>query len=208
MRITTIAASLLALTVGAGTLAAQPDRGGNAMPGRMPAVRAGGVPAAQLLRLRDQLVLTEEQVKRLETLAESQRKALTVSPGQTLRLRADLMDAMAGDGNPTAARAALDKMSAARNERIVAGMRARQEARAVLTPAQVSKLETQRNARGGARPGMPGQRGRQGVRGARGPQRGGAMVGPRQGGPGVRGVMPGRGPGAGAITPGRRGIDD
>lgn len=97
-------------------------------------MRQGGNPAAQMLRLRQQLNLTDEQVRRLETLAKADVPRR--NSADVLRARADLMEAMQGDGNLSAARSALDKMSRLRNEQLVAGLRQRQEARAVLTVDQ------------------------------------------------------------------------
>ena len=192
--LTTLALALLA---GATTVSAQPRRGpaaggGNARPAAVaPRGAALTSPADALLRARAALELTDEQVTRLEALASTQRRALAVAPGAQLRLRADLMDAMAGDGNPQAARAALDKISAAQNERIVAQMRARQEARAVLTEAQRTRVDAVRGAalRAGNR--LPGANG----------MRGGPPAGMRRGG-----MRPGANrPGAmqpGAMQPG------
>jgi Spy/CpxP family protein refolding chaperone len=140
-------------------------------------MRGPASPAAMLLRQRERLALTPEQVTRLETLAAAQQKALApVSPAQQLRLRADLLDATSGTGNPQAARAVLDKMSAQRNERIVAGLRARQEAQAVLTDAQRTQVESLRTAMrqrvGRARAGRLGDaRGNARFRAGRGPDR-------------------------------------
>ena len=106
-------------------------------PGQGPAARGmrqGGNPAAQMLRLRQQLGLSEEQVQKLETLAKAD--APRGNAADALRARADLMEAMQGDGNLSAARAALDKMSRLRNEQVVAGLKQRQDARAVLTADQ------------------------------------------------------------------------
>lgn len=193
----TLPFAALALALSASTLMAQPNRSPRADGPRdrvAQGPRAGGSPADALLRQRTQLALTADQVSRLEALAQSQRAARTASPGDALRLRADLMDAMAGDGNVEATRSALDKLSAARNERLIAGMRAQQEVRAVLTPEQRAKVEAARGMRtrlamqGGARRG-PGE-----ARGARGPQGRGGMVQPNRAPGGNRGGMPGRRP--------------
>jgi Spy/CpxP family protein refolding chaperone len=193
----TLPVATLALALSASTLMAQPDRNPRADGPRARVAqgpRVGGSPAEALLRQRARLELTTEQVTRLEALAQSQRAARTVSPGTALRLRADLMDAMAGDGNVEAARAALDKLSASRNERLIAGMRAQQEVRAVLTPEQRARVEAARGMRnrvamhGGARRG-PGE-----ARGVRGPQGRGGAVQPGRAPGGNRGSMPDRRP--------------
>jgi Spy/CpxP family protein refolding chaperone len=123
---------------------------------RNAAGRGPGNPAARMLQMRTQLELTDEQVKRLEALqgAPAPRNAAP----EMLRARADLMEAMQGDGNLTKARAALDRASALRNERMIAAMRQQQEARAVLTAPQKAKLDAMRmsmRAQGGMRQGGP-----------------------------------------------------
>jgi Spy/CpxP family protein refolding chaperone len=148
-----------------------------------------GNPAAMILGLRQQLELTDDQVKRLESLQGAARPKSMAS--EQMRARADLMDAMQGDGNLSAARTALDKMSRIRNDQTLAQLKLRQDARAILTPAQRTALENLRprggrgNAMGGRRQGRGGQGGR--------PQ------GFRQGGQG-RGPM-----GPGMAPRGRRG---
>jgi len=202
-----VAALALALSVGATTLAAQPGRGmrAGAPPDRaMPGTRAGGSAAEMLLRQRTRLELTAEQVTRLEALAQTQRSARSsVSPGQPLRLRADLMDAMAGDGNLQAARTALDKLSAAQNERIIAGLRARQEARAVLTPEQRAQVEAARGPGNRFAMNRAGRGGPGSMQGARGPQGRNGAVRPNRAPAGVRGGMPGRRPDRPAAPPAR-----
>jgi len=198
----TLSFAALALALSASTLIAQPNRGtrtdGPRTDGPRDRVaqgpRAGGLPADALLRQRTQLALNADQITKLESLAQAQRAARTASPGQALRLRADLMDAMAGDGNLTAARAALDKLSAAQNERRIAGLRAQQEVRAVLTPEQRTKLDATRGARTRFAMQGGGRRGPGAARGARGPQGRGGMVQPDQSPRGNRGGMPGRRP--------------
>jgi len=164
-----------------------------------------GNPAAMLLRLRSELQLTDDQVKKLEALQEA--PAPVANTADMLRARADLLDATQGDGNLSKARAALDRMSALRNERVVAGLKQRQEARAVLTSTQKTRLDNLRSQ-------LRGQlRGRGGARGQRGPRMGrGDMGAPRgqgmpgqfgPGGPGMRGGMRGMrgGMGPGAPVP-------
>jgi hypothetical protein len=147
-----------------------------------------GNPASMLLRLRSQLELTDDQVKRLEALQDAPHPA--ANEADLLRARADLLEATKGDANLSKARAALDRMSALRNERMIAGLKQRQDARAVLTSTQKTRLDNLRGQlreRGGAR----GQRGPRMGRG--GMQRGG--MGPGQG-PRMRGQFgPGNGPG-------------
>lgn len=214
MRTTHVTMIALALSVSVSGLQAQGGRGpGGARRGGPPAemradtsprgerargprdaqvARGPQSPAAMLLRQRERLALTPEQITRLEALAAAQRTALAPpSPAQQLRLRADLLDAMQGAGNPQAARTALDKMSAQRNERIVAGLRAQQEARAVLTETQrVQVDDLRRNVM--RQFASRGRDGRGAMRG--GPARGGAVRGAMSRGATPRGAMPRGGP--------------
>lgn len=212
----------------AGRTMPQPDRGdrqqGPGAQGRAPR-GGGGHPAALLLRARQALELTDEQVTRLEALqAAPQPKS---SAPDLMRARADLMEAMQGDGNLAGARAALDKMSRARNEALVARLKVRQDVRSVLTPAQKTKVDNMRRAlrgrMGAARAGRMGKGGmrqggmrqggmRQGGMRQGGMRQGGGRGGMRRGGrmgpdmmPGVMpGMMPG-GPQGGAMPRMRRG---
>jgi hypothetical protein len=151
---------------GPGANAARPD---NAPP------RAPRGPAGMLLAARTQLGLSDEQVKRLESLATQQAVALAPAPGDMLRARADLMDAMKGEGDAAALKRAMDKAHQLRTERAVAMLKARQDARAILTADQRTKADAMRPMRGmrGAR----GMRGGQGMRGMRGMQGRGGMMG-------------------------------
>lgn len=105
-----------------------------------------GSPVASLLRLRGQLALTDDQVKRLEAM----QGAALPAPNQAeaLRARADLLDAMKGDGNLQAARTAMDRMNKQRTDRAIAQLKLRQDARAVLTAEQKTKLDNMRSAQG------------------------------------------------------------
>jgi Spy/CpxP family protein refolding chaperone len=152
----------------------------------------GWGPAALFLRQRDRLQLTDEQVRRLEALANAPRPRGNAA--DLLRARADLMDAMQGDGNLTAAKAAMDRMASLRTAQALDGMKRLQEARAVLTPAQRAQVEQ-------ARRGLRGERMQRG-RGGRGPGMGRGMgpgMGPGMGRGIGRGGMggPGMGPGMG-----------
>lgn len=199
MRTNTIAALMLAFTASATTLSAQraprdAQHRGRAVGGevgrgqaeRGQAGRTNMSPAAALLRQRERLDLTAEQVQQLTQLASARRaEAGRVTPSERLRLRADMMDARAS-GNTAALRASLDKASAARNAQRVAAVETREKVRAVLTTEQRAKLDAgQRRARAGramqARNGKARGaqvRGAQ-VRGARAPQRGGVVTPPR-----------------------------
>ena len=181
-----------------------PARGMRARAGGMeqgPAARGmrqGGNPAAQMLRMRQQLNLTDEQVRKLETLAKAD--APRGNAADALRARADLMEATQGDVNLSAARAALDKMSRLRNEQVVAGLKQRQDARAVLTADQRRMVDNARERasqrvravakREGA---MRQQRGVRGGRSVDQRFRGPQFRGPQFRGPEFRG-QPMRGP--------------
>ncbi len=102
----------------------------------------GGSPAAMLLRMRTPLKLTDDQVKRLETLAAAPQP--TRNEAAMLRARADLIDANAGDGDLARIRAALDKMSRLRNDHMLAQMKSRHDVRGVLTAAQTTTLDNLR----------------------------------------------------------------
>jgi len=164
-----------------------PQMGGRRAGGPEGVPGARGNPASMLLRMRSQLELTDDQVTKLEALQNS--AAPRESGADQLRARADLMDAMQGDGNLSKARAALDRMSALRNERMIAGLKQRQEVRGILTATQKTKLDNWKQQRRGQ---MRGQlRGRAqdrgAMRGGRGPKgQGRRMQGPPgQFGPGM-----------------------
>ncbi|GAB1343996.1 Spy/CpxP family protein refolding chaperone [Gemmatimonas sp.] len=157
-----------------------PGGGPDGAPGRMGAARGPrGNPAAMLLRMRSELELTDDQVKKLEALQDA--PAPRANEADMLRARADLLEATQGDGNLSKARAALDRLSALRNERMLAGLKVRQDARAVLTAQQKTRLDNQRGQFRG-RGAMRGERGQRGQRG-------------------MPGMMGGRGTGANAPMP-------
>lgn len=156
-----------------------------------------------LLRARTQLELTDDQVKRLEALAAA--PAPKSNATDMMRAQADLLDATQGDGNLAGARAALDKLSRLRNDQVLARIKAQQDVRAVLTPAQKTKVDNMRQQlrnrvgakrQRGMRPGGMRQGGMGQGRGQMGPgfRPGGMRQGRGQMGPGM---MPGMGPGMG-----------
>ena len=138
--------------------------------------RAAGHPAAMLLRARQQLALTEDQVKRLEALASAPAPKSNAS--DRMRAQADLLDATQGDGNMAGARAALDKLSRVRNDQLLARIKTQQDVRAVLTPVQRAKIDNRRQQ----------LRNRAGANRQGGMRQGGKRQGPGQMGPGM---MPG-----------------
>jgi len=169
-----------------------------------PNMPMGRGPVGMLLGMTSQLELTDDQVKKLESL----RNAPHPKPNQSdmLRARADMMDATQGDGDLTKARAALDRMSKLRTDEQIARLKERQDVRAVLTAAQKTKLDNMRGA-------MRGQvRQVRQMRKMRHMRQGRAARMMRQGGgPGMGGGMrlwqrgPGMGPGG--MRPERMGPD-
>lgn len=143
----------------------RPDSGARRPTPAQFGVRRGG-PAANLLRLREQLELTDDQVKRLEALQAVAPPEPKVS--DRMRAEADLMDATKGDVNLEKARAAFERMSRLRVDEQLAELKVRQDARNVLTPAQKTKFDAfSANMRDGARSmratqmrGQPDMRGR------------------------------------------------
>jgi Spy/CpxP family protein refolding chaperone len=124
-------------------------------------------PAAALLGAREALGLSADQVARLEALAAAQTRANPGNPGDMLRARADLMDAMKGEGDAAALRRAMDRAHQLRTERALATLKARQDARAILTADQRSRADALRQTRrmrgqgrvwGGRRGMAPGMR--------------------------------------------------
>ncbi len=128
-----------------------------------------------LLRARQQLELTDEQVKRLEALASAPAPKSNAS--DRMRAQADLLDATHGDGNMAGARAALDKLSRMRNDQLLARIKTQQDVRAVLTPVQRAKIDNRRQQ----------LRNRAGANRPRGMRQGRGQMGP--------GMMPGMMPG-------------
>lgn len=169
---------LAASTIVALWLAPAPSAAQGPEPARPPIGRS---PAAALLAARSALGLAPEQVSRLEALAAAQGRAMPGNPGDGLRARADLMDAMKGEGDAGALRKAMDRMHQLRTERALAMLKARQDARAVLTAEQRAKADAfraNRRMQGGMRGGRRGEM-RGGMRG-RAPEgwRGRARQGP------------------------------
>jgi Spy/CpxP family protein refolding chaperone len=127
--------------------------------------------------MRDHLALTDDQVRRLEALAATQREALRPNEPAMLRARADLMEATRRD-DIAAARAAMERMARARTDLAVAHLQARKSARDILTAEQRTKLEEGRDAmrqgmmrrdRRPAGPARPGPQLREGRRPRPGP---------------------------------------
>lgn len=172
-------------------------RAGRGGPARQPRGRQddqpggprGRGPAAGMLRLRQQLELTDEQVKKLEAINEAPRPERHAS--DVLRARADLMDATRGDLNPEKARAAFDRIAKMQVDQHMAQLKLRQDMRNVLTTAQRAKLDRFRGAmQRGAK--MRGGKMRAGkMRG--GQMRGGQMRGGPDIGQGMRPGMMGQG---------------
>ena len=99
----------------------------------------GGGPVGSLLRMRQRLALTDDQVKKLESLQSAPMPQM--NPADMKRAQADLMDATRGDVNLEKARAAFDKMSRLRTDEQLAHLKVRQDIRNVLTPTQRAKVD-------------------------------------------------------------------
>jgi Spy/CpxP family protein refolding chaperone len=190
------------------------------MPGMMPRMREGvgpdmqgmqgmqgargrqggpGMPAAGLIGMRQQLGLTDDQVRRLEALRSNM--GAPRNEAEMMRAQADLMEATRGDVNMNAARAALERINRIRVDEELAALKARQDIRNVLTAEQKSRLDAMRQ---NGREAMGQGRGAQPMRQGFGPGMGGnARPGIRGNvGPDMRGnVRPGMGQGFG---PGNR----
>ena len=200
----------------------QGPRGSGASHGRDGQSGPGRGAAGMLIAMKAQLELTDDQVRKLEALRDGPHPSRNES--ELLRARADMMDAMQGDGDLTKARAAMDKMSRLHNDDQIARLKERQDVRNVLTAAQKTTFDNMRGMmrhrmHSGMKSGMKrrmkmegqgfapsGRRGRMGaLGGGMGPGMGPGMMGPGMG----PGVGPGdTGPnGLGSMQPamGRRG---
>jgi len=92
--------------------------------------------------MREQLELSDEQVKKLETLQSTARPQL--NQADMLRAQADLMDATKGDVNVEKARGAYERMARLRTDVQVSQLKMQQDARNVLTPGQRTKADAMR----------------------------------------------------------------
>lgn len=150
-----------------------------------------GSPAEMLLRQREQLELTDDQAKRLETLAKTQKDVLKPNRATMLRAQADLADAE-DKANFDAQRSALEKLAKIRIDEDIAHRKAMKDARDVLTQEQRDRMPGMMmrgmgRGMGGGRAGMPGMAGRGGMRGRGGMMGPGAgRMGPPNGAPAAR----------------------
>ena len=148
-----------------------------------------------LISMKGQLELTDDQIKKLEALRNAPRPKR--NEAELLRARADMVEAMEGDGDLVKARAAMDKMSGLRNNEQIARIKERQDVRNVLTAVQKTRLDNMR----GAMRGMRAERMRGSMRDGRKSRMQQPMRGaPDRRGPGMEGSMPDRmqmGPGMG-----------
>jgi Spy/CpxP family protein refolding chaperone len=135
---------------------------------QQPMMPPAGPPAEMVLRQRERLQLTDDQVKRLEALSKSQRDALKPDRASMLRARADLVEAEDKD-NFGQQRSALEKLAKIRIDRMMTMRQAMKETRDILTPEQRDRLPN-RPMRG------MGGRGGGGMAAMMQPGRGGAPV--------------------------------
>ena len=103
-------------------------------------------PAASILAQRDFLKLSDDQVNRLNTLSASELPG--INEPELLRARADLLEATKGNINMSAARVALDKISRVTNDKTLAELKVRQDARNILTAEQRTQLEARQSGVG------------------------------------------------------------
>ncbi len=187
-RISVLLNAALAFGIATSALAQQPTpqpaRRNAANPGLAERVLTARNPAERLLALREQLALTDDQVKRLQTLGAAQSDALKPNRPAMLRAQADLAEAMEKE-NLDAAHTAMTRLAALRTDAAFARLKAGKEARDVLTADQKSKLQQFQAMR------------RMQMRN----RMGGGMRGPGGMGPGMRGPRPGMGP-MGGMGPG------
>lgn len=190
MKTTMGGAAILAmmLSVGVADLAAQQNRaqGPRAradMTDRM--VRGGGAPGVEgILRMRERLELTEDQVSQLDALRSERVEQRTLAAHEMNELRSQLR---AGTIERTEA---MERMRTAREARAGQAEQDRAVVQGLLSENQratLGQLQAQRRAfEAGRRSGLRGQeRGMRGGGEARGPRRGGAPQ--WQGRPGMRG---------------------
>ncbi len=187
----------LALAIAASAVAQQPapqPRRNAANPGMAERMLGARNPAERLLAFREQLALTDDQVKRLQALGTSQTEALRPNRPAMLRAQADLAEAMQKE-NLDAAHTAMTRLATLRTDAAFARLKADKDARDVLTTEQKSKLQQfgamrRMQMRNRMRGGMGGQ---------------GGMMGPRmrmRPGMGPMGAMgPGMGPMGGPMGP-------
>ncbi len=109
----------------------------------------GNSPAGQILAQREKLGLTDDQVARLESLKASFAPK-ELAPADMTALREELNAASRGQVNLSAARVALNKISDAQNEAVLARLEAHNVARDVLNADQQVMLD----AAEAKRPGM------------------------------------------------------
>ena len=149
-----------------------------------------------MIRMRQQLDLTDDQVKRLEAMRGASAPAM--NPADRLRAQADIMDATRGDINMEKARAAFDRMAKTRTDQQLGRLKIQQDARNVLTPAQKAKVDAMRGQMRGGKGKAGGQKTnkmRKQMRKQMMRQRLGGMMGRRQGGkmqPGQKRMQPGQ----------------
>ena len=166
----------------------RPNRAGPPTAARdtMPGARRGPPPmlsrsrtggdGMNLIRMREQLDLSDEQVKKLEALQSTARPQF--NQADKLRAQADLLDATKGDVNLEKARAAYERMARLRTDVQVSQLKLRQDARNVLTPAQRTKADAMRASARDRR----GAAMRQGAMRRGGMKQGGMWGGDRRGG--------------------------
>jgi hypothetical protein len=95
---------------------------------------------ALLICHRRMLKLSDDQVRRLEAVAEGERKAVAKTAAERLRAAADLVDAINNGINLDQARAALNRLGQLRTEAVIAHLWAWKESQKILTSGQKEKI--------------------------------------------------------------------
>lgn len=102
-----------------------------------------------MLRHREALALSPEQIQRLEVITAMQRRALQELGPQAMRVRADLMAASTGEIDLDAAREAHERLARIHGEMMIVRLRAVKEARETLTPGQLTRWDAMSGMRSG-----------------------------------------------------------
>jgi Spy/CpxP family protein refolding chaperone len=123
------------LTAMAPLAAQQPQHAppGQLHPGSMMTTMPG---PAMIVMHREQLGLSDAQVRRLEILAAEQQQVIQPLMQQSQRVMAELMQAVSGEIDVEAARETHDRLARIHTQMLVATLEATKAARQVLTPEQ------------------------------------------------------------------------
>ncbi len=118
-----------------------PGTGRGEQPAPAPFVGPGA--PAMMLQHRTQLDLTDAQVQRLETIAATERREMQRLAPELMRAHADYVEATAGDMDLDRAHQAMRRMTELHTDMMMARLRARQQARQLLSPEQRTRFDAQ-----------------------------------------------------------------